>query len=67
MRLLAMVDPDRLYLFPPRLRRGLRRKETLVNQLYRLPYTFPPTNTSTVVRSSVFHVPSPIHALVSPR
>jgi hypothetical protein len=30
-------------------------------------YTFPPTNISTVARSNVFHVASPIHALVSPR
>jgi hypothetical protein len=30
-------------------------------------YTFPPTNTSTAVRSRVFHVASPIHDLVSPR
>src|SRR5215210_5043475 len=34
---------------------------------YRLPYTFSPTSTSTLVRSSGFHVGSPSHALVSPR
>jgi hypothetical protein len=32
-----------------------------------LPYIFPPTNTSTVARSSGFHVGSPVHTLVSPR
>jgi hypothetical protein len=30
-------------------------------------YTFLPTNASTVLRSSVFQVASPVHALVSPR
>jgi hypothetical protein len=48
-------------------RRELRRKEILASQQYRLPYTFSSTNTSTVARSRLFQVGSPIHARVSPR
>ena len=35
--------------------------------LYHMPYTFPPTKTSTLAQSNFFHVASPIHALLSPR
>jgi hypothetical protein len=45
---------------------SLRQNETLVSQLYRFSYTFPPTNTSTLARSSLFQVASPIHMLSSP-
>jgi hypothetical protein len=48
-------------------RRGLRRKVALASQPYGSSYIFPPTNTSTLARSSVFQLASPIRGLVSPR
>jgi hypothetical protein len=51
---------------PPRLKEGVAAERNL-SQLYCLPYTFPPTMTSTVARSNGFHAASPIHARVSPR
>jgi hypothetical protein len=56
----------RLYLYSFHRAQGgeLRRKGTRASQLYRLPYAFPPTNTSTVARSSGFQVALLILALV---
>ena len=64
---MTIGDLGRGEYFPPRLRRGLRRKVTPTNKPYRSPYIFPPTNTSTLARSSGLQVASPIRALVSPR
>jgi hypothetical protein len=45
----------------------LRQKKHPSIGLYCSHYTFPPTNTSTVARSSRFQVASPSHALPSPQ
>src|SRR5215213_6280143 len=64
--------PHELLIPVPRLVLSAAPKEGVaaernLSQLYCLPYTFPPTMTSTVARSNGFHAASPIHARVSPR
>ena len=49
------------------LREEVAAERNPATQPYGSRYTFPPTKTSTLARSSAFHVASPIRPLVSPR